>query len=163
MSLWSAHDLPMTRLYIYRGPPSKCAKKFVLVNFFRFSKNREKSQKTQRKNGFLCHFLLIKSAFFLKRSSQKCIIKTIISYTTNAQFFHWKTVRKCLHTNAIHLHLFLMKSKNWDFSSKNVINVQTVLFSFGKWNEKIQHYICKNMPFCNAFLWSLLNEKHIFY
>ena len=81
---WSACDRP----YIYRGLPSKCAKNFVLVNFFRFSKNREKSQKTQRKSGFLCHFLLIKTAFFLKRSSQKCIIKTIISYT----FFH----KKCL-------------------------------------------------------------------
>ena len=96
---WSAHDQPV----IYRAPPAKCAKNFVLVNFFRFSKNREKSQKTQRKSGFLCHFLLIKTAFFLKRSSQKCIIKTIISYTTNAQLFHWKTVRKCLHTNVIHL------------------------------------------------------------
>ena len=98
---WSAHDQPV----IYRPPPAKCAKNFVLVNFFRFSKNREKSQKTQRKSGFLGHFLLIKTAFFLKRSSQKCIIKTIISYTTNAQLFHWKTVRKrkCLHTNVIHL------------------------------------------------------------
>ena len=96
---WSAHDQPV----IYRAPPAKCAKNFVLVNFFRFSKNREKSQKTQRKSGFLGHFLLIKTAFFLKRSSQKCIIKTIISYTTNAQLFHWKTVRKCLHTNVIHL------------------------------------------------------------
>ena len=92
---WSACNL--------QGPPAKSAKNFVLVNFFRFSKNREKSQKTQRKSGFLCHFLLIKTAFFLKRSSQKCIIKTIISYTTNAQLFHWKTVRKCLHTNVIHL------------------------------------------------------------
>ena len=98
---WSAHDQPV----IYRPPPAKCAKNFVLVNFFRFSKSREKSQKTQRKSGFLCHFLLIKTAFFLKRSSQKCIIKTIISYTTNAQLFHWKTVRKrkCLHTNVIHV------------------------------------------------------------
>ena len=86
-SPWSACDRP----YIYRGLPSKCAKNFVLVNFFRFSKNREKSQKTQRKSGFLGHFLLIKTAFFLKRSSQKCIIKTIISYTTNAQLFHSKT------------------------------------------------------------------------
>ena len=84
---WSAHDQPV----IYRPPPAKCAKNCVLVNFFRFSKSREKSQKTQRKSGFLCHFLLIKTAFFLKRSSQKCIIKTIISYTTNAQLFHWKT------------------------------------------------------------------------
>ena len=96
---WSAHDQPV----IYRASPAKSAKKFVLVNFFRFSKSREKSQKTQRKSGFLCHFLLIKTAFFLKRSSQKCIIKTIISYTTNAQLFHWKTVRKCLRTNVIHL------------------------------------------------------------
>ena len=94
---WSAHDLPMICPYIYRGLPSKCAKNFVLVNFFRFSKNREKSQKTQGKSGFLGHFLLIKTAFFLKRSSQKRIIKTIISYTTNAPLFHWKTVRKCLH------------------------------------------------------------------
>ena len=95
---WSAHGQPV----IYRASPAKSAKKFVLVNFFRFSKSREKSQKTQRKSGFLCHFLLIKTAFFLKRSSQKCIIKTIISYTTNAQLFHWKTVRKCLRTNVIH-------------------------------------------------------------
>ena len=48
---WSAHDQPV----IYRAPPAKCAKNFVLVNFFRFSKNREKSQKTQRKSGFLAH------------------------------------------------------------------------------------------------------------
>ena len=107
MSFWSAHDQPV----IYRAPPAKCAKKCVLVNFFRFSKNREKSQKTQRKSGFLCHFLLIKTAFFLKRSSQKCIIKTIISYTTNAQLFLWKTVRKCLRTNVIHLFLKMF----WNF------------------------------------------------
>ena len=71
---WSAHDQPV----IYRAPPAKCAKNFVLVNFFRFRKNREKSQKTQWKSGFFRHFFLRKSVFFIKQSSQKCIIKTPI-------------------------------------------------------------------------------------
>ena len=59
---WSACDRP----YIYRGLPSKCAKNFVLVNFFRFCKNREKSQKTQTKSGLFRNFFLRKSVFFIK-------------------------------------------------------------------------------------------------
>ena len=102
---WSAHDQPV----IYRAPPAKSAKNFVLVIFFRFSKNREKSQKTQRKSGFLCHFLLIKTAFFLKRSSQKCIIKTIISYT----FFH----KKCL---ILFQRIFVMFAERLENVFKNV-------------------------------------------
>ena len=87
---WSAHDLPMICPYIYRGLPSKCAKNFVLVNFFRFCKNREKSQETQWKTGFFRHFFLRKSAFFIKQSSQKCIIKTIHFCIRNAEFFQLK-------------------------------------------------------------------------
>ena len=138
MSFWSAHDLPMISLYIYRAPPAKCAKNFVLVNFFRFSKNREKSQKTQRKSGFLCHFLLIKTAFFLKRSSQKCIIKTIISYTTNAQLFLWKTVRKCLRTNVIHLFFKCFGIFCFDFDKRK-------LYEYFRHSKRAISYLVKSL------------------
>ena len=67
---WSACGRP----YIYRRPRWKCEKKFVLVKFFRFSKNSEKTHETQRKSAIFSHFFLIKNVFFIQQRSQKCII-----------------------------------------------------------------------------------------
>ena len=74
---------------IYRRPPWKCDKNFVLVKFFRFSKNHEKTRKTQWKRALFRHFFLIKNVFFIQQSSLKCIIIFHFLYR-KCWFFHLK-------------------------------------------------------------------------
>ena len=82
---WSACGRP----YIYRRPRWKCGKNFVLVKFFRFCKNAEKTHKTQRKSAIFWHFFLIKNVFFIQQRSLKCIIIFHFLYR-KCWFFHLK-------------------------------------------------------------------------